>query len=172
MYKYRYYNLDDPYDHWNLEIALFEPWQAGDEPYEYIRVITAEYANVFAEITAFEMKLRARLREIEKTLRSRNGWDTKRNNEYIDAIERIIEHITGSTKSLAESDFNIYAHSLHEVLNGKGWWTHEEYLNSVRGFIKDAEGELRGVVDAYNEIEEEANELLARSLNTRKRTWV
>lgn len=49
MYKYKYYNLDDPYDRWNLEIALFEPWQADDEPYEYIRVITAEYANVFAE---------------------------------------------------------------------------------------------------------------------------
>ena len=55
--------------------------------------------------------------------------------------------------------------------NGEGWWTYEEYSQSVKAYIQDAEGELKRVVDTYNEIAKEAEELLGRALITRKRTW-
>lgn len=170
MYKYRYYNPSDNYDP-DLSPLVLEPYEYVDEPSIAVRIITAEYANALSLITDLEMRLRARLREVKQTLSERSSWDTKRNNEYADQIGAIIYKIIYNTLDLNETDFRRYGYSLRDVENGEGWWTYEEYCQSVEAYIKDAEGELRRVVNTYNEIEKEANELLARSLNTRKRTW-
>lgn len=79
--------------------------------------------------------------------------------------------IVYNTLDLNETNFRHYGHSLRDVESGEGWWTYEEYSQSVKAYIKDAEGELKRVVDTYNEIAKGAEELLARALNPKKRTW-
>lgn len=170
MYKYKYYNPSDNYDP-DLSPLVLEPYEYVNEPSIAVRIITAEYANALSLITNLEMRLRARLREVKKTLNERSSWDTKRNNEYADQIDAIIYKIVYNTLDLNETDFRRYGYSLRDVERGEGWWTYEEYSQSVKGYIQDAEGELKRVVDTYNEIAKEAEELLGRVLITRKRTW-
>lgn len=170
MYKYKYYNPNDNYDP-DLSPLILEPYEYIDEPSTTVRIITAEYANALSLITDLEMRLRARLREVKKTLNERSSWDTKRNNEYADQIDAIIYKIVYNTLDLNETDFRHYGYSLRDVENGEGWWTYEEYSQSVKAYIQDAEGELKRVVDTYNEIAKEVEELLGRALIPKKRTW-
>lgn len=170
MYKYKYYNPNDNYDP-DLSPLILEPYEYVDEPSVAVRIITAEYANALSLITDLEMRLRARLREVKQTLSERSSWDTKRNNEYADQIGGNICEIVYNTLDLNETNFRHYGHSLRDVESGEGWWTYEEYSQSVKAYIKDAEGELKRVVDTYNEIAKGAEELLARALNPKKRTW-
>lgn len=171
MYKYKYYNptnINDP----ELAPRVIEPYEHNDKPRITIRLITAEYANALHLITDLEMSLRARLREVKMKLRERPDWDTKHNNGYIEELQQIIDTIEHNTIDLTRTDFNVYGDTLREVEDGECWFTYQEYLNCLAPLFSAAEGALKKVVETYNEIVEEAETLLACTLNTRKRTWV
>ena len=169
MYQYKYYNPHNLYDR-NLHYPIEDPYDTEQDP-ETLRRITAEYANATALLTSIEMRLRARCDEVRKVFASRGGWDTRRNQGYHARINGIIGIIVENTLDLTGSDF-FRGNTIRGVENGDGWVNHEEYYIAVRELIKDATGDLEQVVDTYNEVAGEAEELLARTLTPKKRTWV
>jgi hypothetical protein len=168
MYQYKYYNPHDLYDT-NLLHPIEDPYDTEQDP-ETLRRITAEYVSATALLTSIEMRLRARRDEVRKVFASRGGWDTRRNQGYLARINGIIGIIVENTLDLTGSDF-FRGNTIRGVENGDGWVNHEEYYIAVRELIKDATGDLEQVVDTYNEVEGEAEELLARTLTPKKRTW-
>lgn len=168
MYQYKYYNPHNLYDR-NLHYPIEDPYDTEQDP-ETLRRITAEYANATALLTSIEMRLRARRDEVRKVFASRGGWDTRRNQDYLARINSVIGIIVENTLDLTGSDF-FRGNTIRGVENGDGWATHEEYYIAVRELIKDATGDLEQVVGTYNEVASEAEELLARTLTPKKRTW-
>lgn len=168
MYQYKYYNPHNLYDP-HLLHPIEDPYDTEQDP-QTLRRITAEYANATALLTSIEMRLRARRDEVLKVFASRGGWDTRRNQGYLARINSIIGTIVENTLDLTGSDF-FRGNTISGVENGSGWVTHEEYYIAVRELVKDATGDLEQVVDTYNEVAGEAEELLARTLTPKKRTW-